>query len=129
MQTLLSKIAGAGLTVMIMGLAGSASATLIVNAVGVYDSLANPNNVDYNATYSAGTGGATAANVTTASTGNGASYTTTGPFNAAVASAFAADRGGVIDWENTSGSLPDLTVKYGTSQTLTLAIKIGRAHV
>ena len=51
MQTLLSKIAGAGLTVMIMGLAGSASATLIVNAVGVYDSLANPNNVDYNATY------------------------------------------------------------------------------
>src|SRR5437764_14921879 len=56
-----------------------ASAAPIPTA-GVYDeTTTQTNNVDFNAVFSSGTGGATAANTTTASTGNGAVYSTVGP--------------------------------------------------
>jgi hypothetical protein len=82
------------------------------------------NNVDFNAAFSSGTGGATAANTTTASTGNGASYSSTGPFNGALATAFAANAGGVWNFDTqATGSLPQAnTLSYGVSQSKTITI-------
>src|SRR5689334_6852205 len=58
----------------------------VITAVGVYDETASQqNNVDFNAT----------GNAHPASTGNGASYSTTGSFNPLVAGAFALGHGGV----------------------------------
>src|SRR2546430_6790618 len=59
-----------------------------IPTTGVYDeTTTQTNNVDFNAAFSSGTGGATAANTITASTGNGAVYSTIGPFNANLAAA------------------------------------------
>src|SRR5437016_1867874 len=71
-----------------------------IPTAGVYDeTTTQTNNVDFNAAFSSGTGGATAANTTTASTGNGAIYSTLGPFNALLAAAFATDAGGVWNFD------------------------------
>lgn len=80
-------------------------------ATGVYDeTTAQQNNVDFNAT----------GNSENASTGNGASYTTTGPFNATVAAAFAAGRGGVVTFDSlasgTSSTSLNVTYAGGSKQ-------------
>ncbi len=106
------------------GIALSAGAAAIPT-VGVYDETATQtNNVDFNGAFSSGTGGATAANTTTASTGNGAAYSTTGPFNSAIATAFAADAGGIWNFDTqTTGNLPAANVlSYGVGQTKTITL-------
>ena len=80
-------------------------------ATGVYDeTTTQQNNVDFNAT----------GNSTTASTGNGAAYTTAGPFNSDVAAAFAAGRGGVVAFDDLANgpATAALNVTYasGTKQ-------------
>src|SRR5213596_1954894 len=77
----------------------------VINAVGVYDeTAAQQNNVDFNAT----------GNAHSASTGNGAGYSTAGPFNPLVAGAFTLGHGGVVDFDalsnGTTGS--SLGVSY-----------------
>src|SRR2546423_8719141 len=101
-----------------------ASAAPIPTA-GVYDeTTTQTNNVDFNAVFSSGTGGATAANTITASTGNGAVYSTIGPFNANLAAAFAANTGGVWNFDTqATGNLAEANVlSYGLSQTKTITI-------
>lgn len=80
-------------------------------ATGVYDeTTTQQNNVDFNAT----------GNSTTASTGNGAVYTTVGPFNLDVAAAFVAGRGGVAVFDDlangTSSTALNVTYASGTKQ-------------
>jgi hypothetical protein len=120
--------------------ASSAAASALVPTVGVYDETTTSrsvsvggvpqtviNNVDFNAAFAGGTGGATAANITSASTGNGSSYSTTGPFNAAVANAFAANAGGVLNFDNVLSSSQFATVpaSFGTSQGKSIQIGLG----
>jgi hypothetical protein len=105
----------------VVSLAGATS----IPTVGVYDETATQtNNVDFNAMFSSGTGGATAANTITASTGNGASYSTTGPFNMDLATAFTANAGGVWNFDTQpTGVLPQANVlSYGTSQSKTITL-------
>ena len=101
-----------------------ASAAPIPTA-GVYDeTTTQTNNVDFNAVFSSGTGGATAANTTTASTGNGAVYSTVGPFNADLAAAFNANTGGVWNFDTQpTGNLPEANVlSFGISQSKTITL-------
>jgi hypothetical protein len=101
------------------------AAPVSIPTVGVYDeTTTQSNNVDANATFSSGTGGATAANTTTASTGNGATYSGVGPFNAVLAGAFAANAGGVWNFDTqATGNLSSANVlSYGVSQTKTITI-------
>src|SRR5947207_15916063 len=71
-----------------------------IPTTGVYDeTTTQTNNVDFNAVFSSGTGGATAANTTTASTGDGAVYSTVGPFNGILAAAFGINAGGVWNFD------------------------------
>jgi hypothetical protein len=103
----------------------SAVTAASISTAGVYDeTTTQANNVDFNAAFSSGTGGATAANTTTASTGNGAAYSTIGPFNAVLAAAFAADSGGVWNFDTqATGNLPEANVlSYGISQSKTITL-------
>src|SRR5438270_6926165 len=91
----------------------------VINAVGVYDeTAAQQNNVDFNAT----------GNAHSASTGNGAGYSTTGPFNPLVAGAFTLGHGGVVDFDalsnGTTGS--SLGVSYaGGTKSFTMTFSSG----
>lgn len=96
-----------------------------ITTTGIYDeTTTQTNNVDFNAVFSSGTGGATAANTTTASTGNGAVYSTIGPFNAVLAAAFAANAGGVWNFDTQpTGNLAEANVlSYGVSQSKTITL-------
>src|SRR5258708_19142578 len=67
----------------------------VINAVGVYDeTAAQQNNVDFNAT----------GNAHSASTGNGAGYSTTGSFNPLVAGAFTLGHGGGAGFDSVTKS-------------------------
>ncbi|PYK29702.1 MAG: hypothetical protein DME57_09485, partial [Verrucomicrobia bacterium] len=91
----------------------------VINAVGVYDeTAAQQNNVDFNAT----------ANAHSASTGNGAGYSTIGSFNPLVAGAFTLGHGGVVDFDalsnGTTGS--SLGVSYaGGTKSFTMTFSTG----
>jgi len=96
-----------------------------IPTVGVYDETTTQNNnVDFNAMFSSGTGGATAANTTTASTGDGPIYSMIGPFNGVLAGAFATNAGGVWNFDTqATGNLAEANMlSYGLSQTKTITI-------
>ncbi len=120
-----TRLRWAGGCLFLFLLAGSMVMAASIPTVGVYDeTTTQPNNVDFNAAFSSGTGGATAANTTTASTGNGAVYSTIGPFNAVLAAAFAIDSGGVWNFDTqASGNLPEANIlSYGISQSKTITL-------
>lgn len=93
---------------------------------GVYDTTANTNNIDVNAPFASGTGGGSVANTTTASTGDGASYTTPGPFNTTVSGAYSLNLGGVETWDEvaTGSYSSSIFTSYGTSHTKSLQLSL-----
>src|SRR5436190_24029506 len=114
-----TRLTGAGGCLVLFLLVGSMTMAGPVPTDGVYDeTTTQANNVDFNAAFSSGTGGATVANTTTASSGNGPIYSTIGPFNAILAAAFAVDAGGVWNFDTEpTGNLPEANVlSYGISQ-------------
>lgn len=114
-----------GCCLFVFLLVGSPAMAASIPTAGVYDETTTQNNnVDFNAVFSSGTGGATAANTTTASTGDGAAYSTIGPFNAVLAAAFAANAGGVWNFDTQpTGNLPEANVlSYGISQSKTITL-------
>src|SRR6266480_109929 len=118
----LKGVSGCLLLFLLAGFSGTAAP---IPTVGVYDeTTTQSNNVDFNAVFSSGTGGATVVNTTTASTGDGPIYSTIGPFNGVLAAAFAADAGGVWNFDTQpTGNLAEANVlSYGLSQTKTITI-------
>jgi len=94
------RFSALGLGSILFCAAATFAAAAAIPTAGVYDETATQtNNVDFNATFSSGTGGASVLNTTTASTGNGASYSSIGPFNTVLATAFSINAGGVWNFD------------------------------
>src|SRR5256885_15098681 len=102
------RLKGVSGCLLLFLLAGFSGAAVPIPTVGVYDeTTTQSNNVDFNAVFSSGTGGATVVNTTTASTGDGGIYSTIGAFNGGFGAAFPADAGGGWDFViQTTGYLP-----------------------
>ncbi len=120
-----TRISAAGGFFLFFVLVASVAMAGPVPTDGTYDeTTTQSNNVDFNATFSSGTGGGTAANTITTSTGNGPVYSNIGPFNALLAAAFAANTGGVWNFDTEpAGNIPEANVlSYGISQSKTITI-------
>jgi hypothetical protein len=98
---------------LVLGRIGTTEA--VYNTVGVYDPDDEPyhNQVDQSGTYSSHTGDAGPANVIDLAT-----------FQALIGPAFAADAGGVVNFENADGGLDDQNIiaNFGIHKTKTLTI-------
>jgi hypothetical protein len=116
---------GVGFCASLVLLGATQSSQAAFTTTGVYDeTVTQMNNVDFNGAFSSGTGGATAANTTTASTGNGAVYSSIGLFNASLTAAFAANAGGVWSFDTqAAGVIPNgNTLTYGVAQNKSIVL-------